>query len=347
MKNEIVEKNEMTCFVLIPFDKKNITIYESVIKPTVEESGLKCIIASEIISNRQIMSDIWAEILRANVIIAELTVNNPNVFYELGMAHSLNKHVILLTRNIKKAPFDIRPYRHILYMDTGPHWKHKLKNKLKENLKIIIKEENFFIKPEWKKDNLDFVTRLNEIGIHWIYRDRGDFDKIRMKHFNSAQRLICMLAVVPDLQGEYNLEKEVLRKIKEGCKFKFLALNFDSPYFDLVEAPELYPGTVGWTFLKSKEYRIKKYQKYLDKIKRIMEKTKGTQAVEFRLYNSLPSWYIHIYDNKKIIAQPYLYKIHGHDTFMIEINWTSEKNSPYWHFNKHFDALFQNAKDFS
>jgi len=55
-----------------------------------------------------IMQQIWVYILNARVLIAELTGKNPNVFYELGLAHAQGKDVILLTQSINDVPFDLR-----------------------------------------------------------------------------------------------------------------------------------------------------------------------------------------------------------------------------------------------
>ena len=61
------------------------------------------------------MKDIIRGICEADLIVAELTSLNPNVLYELGIAHGLNKPTILLTQSIEDVPFDLRSYRIISY----------------------------------------------------------------------------------------------------------------------------------------------------------------------------------------------------------------------------------------
>ena len=63
------------------------------------------------------MEDVWKGIFQAKVVIADLTSRNPNVYYELGIAHTLGKRFILLAQNIDDIPFDLRHYRCILYTD--------------------------------------------------------------------------------------------------------------------------------------------------------------------------------------------------------------------------------------
>jgi hypothetical protein len=66
-----------------------------------------------------ILQDIIRGIVESDVIVAEITPPNPNVFYELGYAHALQKPTILLAnRQIEKLPFDISGYRVIFYDDT-------------------------------------------------------------------------------------------------------------------------------------------------------------------------------------------------------------------------------------
>jgi nucleoside 2-deoxyribosyltransferase len=61
------------------------------------------------------MQSVWQSINEARVVVAELTGRNPNVFYELGIAHTLGKPVIMIAQAIEDVPFDLRHLRCILY----------------------------------------------------------------------------------------------------------------------------------------------------------------------------------------------------------------------------------------
>ena len=61
------------------------------------------------------MKDIVRAIKNSSLIVADLIDSNPNVFYELGLGHALNKPVIMLTQDIEDLPFDLRSYRVIPY----------------------------------------------------------------------------------------------------------------------------------------------------------------------------------------------------------------------------------------
>ena len=58
------------------------------------------------------------EICEADVIVAGLSGLNPNVFYELGVSHALTNKTVMITRDIKRVPFDIVSYRVIPYEDN-------------------------------------------------------------------------------------------------------------------------------------------------------------------------------------------------------------------------------------
>lgn len=109
------------CFVLIPFSPQKLTdIYRRYVKSPIEEqTQLRCIRADDIYRSRLIMNDVWHQINSAAIVIADLTNKNPNVFYELGMAHVLGKPTILISQNLDDVPFDLRGVRTIIYND-GP-----------------------------------------------------------------------------------------------------------------------------------------------------------------------------------------------------------------------------------
>ena len=129
-------------FVLMPFDDDLTEIYATFIKPTVESSqfNLVCKRADDIKSNRAIVQDIWKSICEARIIIADITGLNPNVMYELGIAHTLGKETILIYQQSEKEikfPFDLAHIRRIEYENSATGGK-KLEKDLKETLVHIL-----------------------------------------------------------------------------------------------------------------------------------------------------------------------------------------------------------------
>lgn len=117
------------CFILMPFDDELQAIYHDHIRLVVESKGLSCLRADEVVGTGPITRDIWEKTNRARVIIADLTGKNPNVFYELGIAHALGKEVILITQKIDNVPFDLKALRCIVYSFT-PRGMKEMESKL-------------------------------------------------------------------------------------------------------------------------------------------------------------------------------------------------------------------------
>ncbi len=102
-------------FVLMPFDVSFDDIYQLGIRPAAEGAGAYCERIDEQIFVESILERIYNQIAKADLIVADMTGRNPNVFYEVGYAHALAKTVILLTKNAEDIPFDLKHYPHIIY----------------------------------------------------------------------------------------------------------------------------------------------------------------------------------------------------------------------------------------
>ena len=116
-----VDTTQPFAFVLMPFKDSEFdqSYYTKVIKPTIENHlKLQCIRSDEITTPGVINDQIYTAIVKAKVLIAEVSTQNPNVFYELGVAHTLDKDVyILRQKDAKRPPFDISTDRAIVYDD--------------------------------------------------------------------------------------------------------------------------------------------------------------------------------------------------------------------------------------
>lgn len=123
------------CFVMQPFDGTLGTYYESIFKPAIQQAGLTPLRADDdIFATGKIIDQVWRGIRQATVLVAELTSKNPNVFYELGLAHALQKPVVLVSSNEDDVPFDLRHIRVILYDQADPFWGQKLIDKIADNI---------------------------------------------------------------------------------------------------------------------------------------------------------------------------------------------------------------------
>lgn len=125
----------LSCFVLMPFSKEMKEVYDYAIKPAAESCGYKCERADEFINSNNIISDIIRKIFKADVIIADITHKNPNVLYELGIAHSIDTNVIIIAdKSSGSLPFDLSIYRTVFYEKSIDGIKVKLHEYLKDRI---------------------------------------------------------------------------------------------------------------------------------------------------------------------------------------------------------------------
>jgi len=106
---------EPFAFVIMPFDREFDAVYDKLIEPALADAGYKVGRADKTLDQRNILKDIIPNIYRADLIVADITTRNANVFYELGVAHTLSKAVVMVIQDAEEIPFDLRSYRVIPY----------------------------------------------------------------------------------------------------------------------------------------------------------------------------------------------------------------------------------------
>jgi hypothetical protein len=149
-------QKKQICFVVQGFGEKtdltdgrklNLDASYQVIKEAVEEAGLKCLRADEIIHSGTIDEPMYEQILRADLVIADLSTYNVNAAYELGIRYGLRPYATIIVAEDKfKNPFDvshivIRHYKH-LGEDIGVSEARRFKNELKAAISEIIEAQN-------------------------------------------------------------------------------------------------------------------------------------------------------------------------------------------------------------
>ncbi len=122
------------CFVLMPFRHPFDEYYAEILVPAIKEAGYVPRMADEIYGTRPIIEDIFDGIREAAVLVADVSERNPNVNYELGIAHALGRRVVIISQSMDDVPFDYRHLRVIIYDTRQVLWETKLKTKIKQTL---------------------------------------------------------------------------------------------------------------------------------------------------------------------------------------------------------------------
>ena len=148
-RNERIPIEKNTCFFIMPFAEKFDIVYGTI------KNGLKdnyiCKRVDEISGSIPIINKILVEILKSQFIIVDLSESNPNVFYELGIAHTFKEaqNIFLIKNKKSKVPFDITHLTYIEY-DT-------------DNLKYVVAQLKKAI-----SDNKSFSDLNEALDIHGI-----------------------------------------------------------------------------------------------------------------------------------------------------------------------------------
>jgi hypothetical protein len=121
---------------MMPFDAAFNTVYDS-IRKAADNVGLCCKRTDDIWENAAIIQDIVALIDRSRVVVCDCTGRNPNVFYEVGIAHTLGREVILITQSEHDIPFDLRHLRYVKYLNNA-EGRAALATALQDRMKTIL-----------------------------------------------------------------------------------------------------------------------------------------------------------------------------------------------------------------
>jgi hypothetical protein len=152
------------CFVIMPFGGWLDDYYETIYCPAIEATGLEPHRADDLFRPSTIVTDIWGYTQRAKLLIADLTGKNPNVFYELGLAHALAKPAILLAESMEEIPFDLRALRVIVYDKNHPKWGELLQRKIQTAIKEILKAPQEAVLPAFL--NVKETDRIISVTPH-------------------------------------------------------------------------------------------------------------------------------------------------------------------------------------
>ena len=92
-----------SAFVIMPFDAELDDVYDYLIRGPLSEAGYDVKRADDLLNQQNILEDILLSIVKSDLIVADLSKANPNVYYELGLAHVYGKKVILLAQDIDET----------------------------------------------------------------------------------------------------------------------------------------------------------------------------------------------------------------------------------------------------
>jgi hypothetical protein len=129
-----------TCFVMMPFGEWFDRYYQEIYVPAIKDAGFEPVRADELFTTGSVVEQIWEQIEKAKLLLADLSGKNPNVFYELGLAHAAKQPVIFTASEVGDVPFDLRHLRVIIYDVREPEWSLRLRKSVTDYLRNAAKE---------------------------------------------------------------------------------------------------------------------------------------------------------------------------------------------------------------
>ena len=124
-------------FVVMQFTAPYNDLYAEVIKPVCDQMEMEAFRADDTVGPGVIIADIVKQIDEANLVIADITPTNANVFYEVGYAHARKKPTILIAEADSKLPFDVSGLRTLFYENTISG-KKKIEDGLRSYISAIM-----------------------------------------------------------------------------------------------------------------------------------------------------------------------------------------------------------------
>lgn len=102
-------------FIALPYGPVWFQSVRDVVVASASTKGFAAEVSKDLATPGLITDQIWQGIRRSDVVVADISGHNPNVFYELGLAHALGKEVILIAQGSERPPFDVSTARLLSY----------------------------------------------------------------------------------------------------------------------------------------------------------------------------------------------------------------------------------------
>lgn len=150
-------KNMSTCFVMQPFDGSTFDkLYEEVFAPAIKDAGLEPYRVDQDPKVSIPIQDIERGIQQSQICLAEITLDNPNVWFELGFAIACGKEVVLICSDARKTkfPFDVQHRTIITYKTGTPSDFEKLRTSISLKIRAYLE----------KSESLHKVSEMSQLA---------------------------------------------------------------------------------------------------------------------------------------------------------------------------------------
>lgn len=129
---------KISCFIVMPFSHDWSNEVHQTLSGSCKTSAVQPMRGDDVFTPTDILVDIWQSINSADFVIADITGKNPNVLYELGIAHTLAKPVLIISQSAGDIPIDLSTRRVIIYGRSEGLWQTALADKVTKAIQEIL-----------------------------------------------------------------------------------------------------------------------------------------------------------------------------------------------------------------
>lgn len=195
----------MKCFVISPIDKDGSQIrqhadqvFKYLIEPALKQFSVEPVRSDHMSNPGKISDQMYRAIFEYDLCIVVLTYANPNVYYELAVAQSAGRPVIILLEKGTILPFDVRDFRCIEYDLTIPSYESRV------HINRLIKSLNDMKDVGWRGDDV-FRSYRRHPQVNAAV-DPGPFEiRITSPAANQAVDIITVEGTYKELPPDYEL----------------------------------------------------------------------------------------------------------------------------------------------
>ncbi|MFZ5857301.1 MAG: response regulator [Chloroflexota bacterium] len=127
------------CLALMPNNSVGQQTYDDLVFPVMKDAKYKCYRSEEIYNSFSILDEIWTRINSAELIVADLTGRDPDVFYLTGLAYGLGKKIIYIAQKMDDIPFDLKEGSCLIYSLKSYEEGLKAQKRLAQSVKTLLK----------------------------------------------------------------------------------------------------------------------------------------------------------------------------------------------------------------
>ena len=214
-----------TCFVIYPFCELYHKRFNEIYKPAIEDAGCVAQRAGEAGSDI-ITKEIRDNIRKSDICFADISLDNPNVWYEVGFAHACKKQITMVCntdiRELNKLPFDVRIRKVIGYKNLVNTDKHNCKGfeleisenmveKLKKSTDDFSSTKQFIVKELTvaEKNVLRAILNYKKENKEWIK------DKNLILRYGNKELYIVFCAISKLKEREFIIQHNYISQ--DGC----------------------------------------------------------------------------------------------------------------------------------